>query len=139
MLAFEYKPEVHEIREVPLTKFLQKRYRNPDIFVYFHHTAGNWSVGEWLPGEKYQMLEDLRVIGPEIEGVGGEDIAVMDYLIGGPTVNAREEIARRNTEREWRAQEKECWEVEKWVTRNYGPLSLRENPIFKGKKVFGTS
>jgi len=47
MNVFKIDPRRHLVMDTWLSRYLRRRYKQPDYFTYLHRTRGNWVVAKW--------------------------------------------------------------------------------------------
>jgi len=82
MTPIQFKPERHKVHETEFTRFLQREFKDPNLFTYRHSHTGNWMVSVWL--KKDRRLLELVNLGPSPIGTSEHVMELRSMVKGTP-------------------------------------------------------
>jgi hypothetical protein len=130
LVADQYNPALHKIRDVPLANYLRRELKEPELFVMWHEIGKSWVLAIWEPWRRWQWFREVLVLGKALEEVNRETVHQLRYVLHGPPTNIRSRLREITSarKREEEDHEREYNDALRWLAKRQGTI---DHPYFK--------
>lgn len=123
-LNYDYDPEQHVVPfGLECTGWLQRHFKNPNLFVHYNRMTGRWVLSEWMEGRRWQSMEDVILLnsGP-VPVMTREIIHRLEFLFWGPSMDPCKTLTQynRNVLKQLQVDSDEEDEVYKYCSQRTG-------------------
>lgn len=136
MQCLQLDKAVHHVTDLPLTNYVRREFREPELMTYRHLENGNWVLGRWI-SRMHGVVREILIIGQSPAEFTRVQVQQLDRMMRGERQAGKiKQIARDQESAFLNAQleSQDTWNSQKARLRKRLPGLQGQHPCLRGPR-----